>query len=103
MLILPEKRYPVHTCSISVWLEISAFVWKMENVLDVYTRSYDDGFPLVFMDETSKQQIMEVRPPRAIERVFPFPRHEGAIHDNMGDGIMIPAKGIGNWTPGNRE
>jgi len=75
----------------------------MENVLDVYTRSYDDGLPLVFMDETSKQQIMEVRPPRAIERVFPFPRHEGAIHDNMGDGIMIPAKGIGNWTPGNRE
>ena len=90
MLILPERRCPVHTCSISVWLEISEFVWKMENVLGVYTRSYDDGFHLVFMDETSKQQIMEVRPP-------------WAIHDNMGDEIMIPAKGAGNRTHGNRE
>ena len=39
----------------------------MEDVLDVYTRHYDDRFPLVCMDETSKQQIMEVRPPRAME------------------------------------
>ncbi len=38
----------------------------MEDVLDVYTRHYDDRFPLVCMDETSKQQIMEVRPPRAM-------------------------------------
>ena len=39
----------------------------MEDVLDVYTRHYDDRFPLVCMDETSKQQIMEVRPSRAME------------------------------------
>lgn len=39
----------------------------MEDVLDVYTRRYNDIFPLVCMDETSKQQIMEVRPPRAME------------------------------------
>ena len=35
----------------------------MEDVLDVYTRSYDDGHILVCMDETTKQQIMEVRTP----------------------------------------
>ena len=35
----------------------------MEDVLDVYTRSYDDGHVMVCMDETSKQQIMEVRRP----------------------------------------
>jgi len=35
----------------------------MEDVLDVYTRSYDEEHPLVCMDETSKQQIMEVRRP----------------------------------------
>jgi len=35
----------------------------MEDVLDVYTRSYDDDHVLVCMDETSKQQIMEVRRP----------------------------------------
>jgi len=33
----------------------------------VYTRRYNDIFPLVCMDETSKQQIMEVRPPRTVE------------------------------------
>jgi hypothetical protein len=35
----------------------------MEDVLDVYTRPYDEDNPLVCMDETSKQQIMEVRTP----------------------------------------
>ena len=35
----------------------------MEDVLDVYTSSYDEGHVLVCMDETSKQQIMEVRQP----------------------------------------
>jgi transposase len=35
----------------------------MEDVLDVYTRSYDREHVLVCMDETTKQQIMEVRPP----------------------------------------
>jgi len=35
----------------------------MEDVLDVYTRPYDEERPLVCMDETSKQQIMEVRRP----------------------------------------
>lgn len=33
----------------------------------MYTRHYDDGFPLVCMDETSKQQIMEVRPSWAMK------------------------------------
>jgi len=35
----------------------------MEDVLDVYTRFYDEEHVLVCMDETSKQQIMEVRKP----------------------------------------
>ena len=35
----------------------------MEDVLDVYTRPHDTHHPLVCMDETSKQQIMEVRRP----------------------------------------
>jgi transposase len=39
------------------------FVWKMEDVLDVYTQPYDEQKPLVCMDETSKQQVMEVREP----------------------------------------
>ena len=35
----------------------------MEDVLDVYTRPYDKDNPLVCMDETSKQQIKQVREP----------------------------------------
>lgn len=34
----------------------------MEDVLDVYTRPYDDRFPQVCMDETSTQLLREPRP-----------------------------------------
>ena len=37
----------------------------MEDVLDVYTRPEEEGRVLVCLDETSKQQIMEVRQPLA--------------------------------------
>jgi hypothetical protein len=35
----------------------------MEDVLDVYTRRYDESRPLVCLDETSKQLIAETRTP----------------------------------------
>jgi hypothetical protein len=31
------------------------FVWRMEDVLEVYTRPYDERFPQVCLDEKSKQ------------------------------------------------
>ena len=40
----------------------------MEDVLEVYTRPYDAERPLVCMDETSKQQIMEARQPHAMKQ-----------------------------------
>lgn len=42
------------------------FVWKMEDVLDVYTRPYDPQYPQVCMDEVSKQLLEDVRPPLAM-------------------------------------
>jgi len=39
------------------------FVWKMEDVLEVYKRPYDPRRPVVCLDETSKQLIGEVRTP----------------------------------------
>jgi len=39
------------------------FVWKMEDVLEVYKRPYDPLRPVVCMDETSKQLIGETRVP----------------------------------------
>ncbi len=39
------------------------FVWQMEDVLDVYTRSYDPRRPQVCLDETSRQLLAETRAP----------------------------------------
>ena len=39
------------------------FVWRMENVLEVYKLPYDPRFPQVCMDESSKQLVGEVRQP----------------------------------------
>jgi len=39
------------------------FVWRMEDVLDVYCRPFDPLRPVVCLDETSRQLLGEVRPP----------------------------------------
>jgi hypothetical protein len=36
----------------------------MEDVLEVYTRPYDPRRPQVCLDETSRQLLAEVEPPR---------------------------------------
>jgi len=41
----------------------SAFVADMEDVLAVYTRPHDPHYPLVCLDETSKQLLAETRVP----------------------------------------
>jgi len=35
----------------------------MEDILEVYKRSYDETYPLICMDESSKQHIKETRQP----------------------------------------
>jgi transposase len=39
----------------------------MEDVLEIYKRPYDADNPLVCMDESSKQQVIEVRAPLSME------------------------------------
>jgi hypothetical protein len=41
------------------------FVWRMEDVLEVYQLPYDRYFPQICMDEASKQLVGEVRQPIA--------------------------------------
>lgn len=41
----------------------SAFVYHMEDVLSVYTRPYDPSHPVVCLDETSKQLVLEKQVP----------------------------------------
>ena len=43
----------------------AAFVWAMENVLEVYKRPYDPLRPVVCMDEKPKQLVKETRRPLA--------------------------------------
>jgi hypothetical protein len=42
------------------------FCWRMEDVLAVYIRSYDPRRPQVCLDETSRQLLAEVSPPRPV-------------------------------------
>ena len=53
----------------------AAFVAAMEDVLCVYTRSYDPARPLVCLDETSKQLIAETRTPEPMQPGQPA-RHD---------------------------
>lgn len=43
------------------------FVWRMEDVLEVYKRPYDPRFPVICMDESSKQLVGEKRPPMPVQ------------------------------------
>ena len=44
----------------------------MEDVLDVYARPYDSRFPVICMDEASKQLVGEVRDPLPMRRGDPL-------------------------------
>jgi hypothetical protein len=48
-------------------LQNGDFVANMENILEVYKRSYDEKRPVVCMDESPKQLIGETRTPIAAE------------------------------------
>ena len=39
------------------------FVWRMEDILEVYTRPYDPRRPVICMDEVTKQVLCDVRAP----------------------------------------
>jgi len=43
------------------------FVWRMEDVLDVYRRPYDPRRPNICLDETSKQLLANVREGQAMK------------------------------------
>ena len=45
----------------------AAFVAHMEQVLDVYQRPYDPRYPVICMDESNKQLISDVQPPRPVQ------------------------------------
>jgi hypothetical protein len=63
----------------------AAFAWRMEDVLDVYTRPQDPARPVVCLDETSRQVLAEVRAPQPPapgrpQRVDPEYAREGVVN-----------------------
>jgi len=59
----------------------AGFVANMEGVLQVYQRPHDPQRPMVCLDETSKQMIVETRAP---VRVRPAARHRALSHCSRG-------------------
>lgn len=73
----------------------SEFVCKMEDVLDVYKRPYDETKPVVCMDETSKQLTKETQVPLTMEPGSPY-RYDAEYERNGVCNIFIasePLKG----------
>jgi hypothetical protein len=66
----------------------TAFVATMEDVLEVYQRPHDPQRPLVCLDETSKQLIVDTRAPIPAKPGQPA-RHEAAKELNVGERVLV--------------
>jgi hypothetical protein len=67
----------------------------MEDVLDIYTRPYDEKKPVICMDETNKQLIKETREPIRVEPGEPM-RYDTEYERNGTNNIFLssePLKG----------
>jgi hypothetical protein len=72
------------------------FVWKMEDVLSVYTRPYDAEHVLVCMDETTKQHIMETRRPVGQVPGQPY-RHDSEYKRNGVSNLFMFLAPLKSW------
>ena len=66
----------------------AAFVCAMEDVLEVYKRPYDEAYPLICMDESSKQHVKEVREPLSVKPSSPA-RHDCEYERNGVSNIFL--------------
>jgi hypothetical protein len=68
----------------------------MEDVLEVYTRPYDERFPQVCLDEKSKQLISEVREPLAAS-LGRGARHDYEYERNGVANLFIVSEPLAGW------
>ncbi len=69
----------------------------MEDVLEVYTRPYDERFPQVCLDEKSKQLVGEVREPLAARPGVPA-RHDDYEYERNGTAnLFIVCEPLAGW------
>lgn len=76
--------------------ENSDFVWRMEDVLDLYTKPHDEQYPMVCFDETSKQLISETRP--VLPAIPGQPRRYDYEYERKGVcNLFMFFEPLGNW------
>jgi transposase len=68
----------------------------MEDVLEVYTRPYDERFPQVCLDEKSKQLVDEVREPLALSPGRPA-RHDYEYEREGTANLFIVCEPLAGW------
>ena len=74
----------------------AAFVAQMEDVLDVYCRAYDPKHPQVCFDESSKQQVKEVRTPLPVAPGEPA-RYDTEYERNGVSNLFMFFAPLENW------
>ena len=74
----------------------ASFVWRMEDVLEVYTRPYDPSRPQVCLDEKSKQLVREVREPLAA-KPGRAARHDYEYERNGTANLFIVCEPLAGW------
>ena len=72
------------------------FVWRMEDVLEVYTRPYDPKRPQVCLDEASTQLLADTRPPRPAKPGKPA-RHDNEYERNGTANLFLVTEPLGGW------
>jgi hypothetical protein len=68
----------------------------MEDVLEVYTRPYDERFPQVCLDEKSKQLVGEVREPLAVSPGRPA-RYDYEYEREGTANLFIVSEPLAGW------
>ena len=78
----------------------AAFVATMEDFLEVYQRPHDPQRPLVCLDETSKQLIIETRAPipakpgQPARRDYEYERNARRAHAALQISLWAPSQSI---------
>src|SRR5262249_8496458 len=72
------------------------FVWRMEEILSVYTWAHDPKWPVVCMDEASKQLMGEVRTPLPAAPGKPA-RYDAEYEQHAVANLFMFFEPLGGW------
>ena len=72
------------------------FVWRMEDVLEVYRRPYEPARPVVCLDETSRQLLGEARPPLPVAPSRPARRDPEYVRGGVAN-LFLATEPLRGW------